>query len=120
MMTWLVIIFVVLVIGGAVALVVIGLRNPDDIDDMALQRRLEEFAQRGETVDLEKIELSQPFTERIIYPLARKVGDLATRFTPQNALNNINMKLELAGNPGNMDPAMFLTLQFFAAIAFGG
>ncbi len=120
MMTWLVIIFVVLVIGGAVALVVIGLRNPDDIDDMALQRRLEEFAQRGETVDLEKIEMSQPFTERIIYPLARKVGDIATRFTPQNALNNINMKLELAGNPGNMDPAMFLTLQFFAAIAFGG
>ena len=119
-MTWLVIIFVVLVIGGAVALVVIGLRNPDDIDDMALQRRLEEFAQRGETVDLEKIEMSQPFTERIIYPLARKVGDIATRFTPQNALNNINMKLELAGNPGNMDPAMFLTLQFFAAIAFGG
>lgn len=120
MLTWVLIIVVVLVVGGAIALVVIGLRNPDAIDDMALQRRLEEFAQRGETVDLEKIELSQPFTERIVYPLARKVGEIATKFTPQNALNDVTLKLELAGNPGNLDPATFLTLQFFAALAFGG
>ncbi len=117
---WIMIIVGLVIIVGAISLVVIGLRNPNAIDDMALQQRLEEFAQRGETVDLEKIELSQPFTERIVYPLARKVGELATKFTPQNALNNISKQLELAGSPANLDPTMFLALQFLAAVAFGG
>jgi tight adherence protein C len=110
----------VIVLGGAVALVVIGVRNPDAVDNMALERRLEEFAQRGETVNLEKIELSQPFTERIVFPLARRLGEIATKFTPQNALNNIATNLELAGNPANLDPTMFLALQFISAVAFGG
>jgi len=117
---WLLIVIGLLVLGGAIALVVIGLRNPDTIDDMALQKRLEDFAQRGETVDLEKIELSQPFTDRIVFPLARKVGEIATKFTPQNALNNISKQLELAGSPANLDPTMFLALQFLAAVTFGG
>ena len=117
---WILILIGILVLGGAIALVVIGLRNPDAIDDIALQKRLEDFAQRGETVDLEKIELSQPFTERIIYPLARRVGEIATKFTPQNALNNISKQLELAGSPANLDPTMFLALQFIAAVLFGG
>lgn len=117
---WIIIIVGLVILVGAISLVVIGLRNPNAIDDMALQQRLEEFAQRGETVDLEKIELSQPFTERIVYPLARKVGEIATKFTPQNALNNISKQLELAGSPANLDPTMFLALQFLAAVAFGG
>ena len=41
------------------------------------QERLGEFLQRGESATLEEIELSQPFTERIVYPLARKFGERA-------------------------------------------
>ncbi len=116
----LVIIVGVLVFGIGGLLIVVGLRNPRTYDDRELQARLDEFNQRGEQIDLEKIELSLPFTERIIYPIARKFGELAIRFTPQNALQSVSKKLELAGNPGKLDPTMFLSLQFLMALVFGG
>ena len=84
------------------------------------QDRLEEFAQRGEQVNLEKIELSQPFTERVVYPLARRLGEFAIQFTPQNALQATAKKLELAGAGANLDPTLFLAMQFIVAAAFGG
>jgi tight adherence protein C len=115
-----IVILAVAVIGIAAVLVVVGLRNPEAAEVDALQQRLEEFTARGETVDLEAIELSQPFSERIIYPIARKLGQLATRFTPQNALQSIQKKLELAGSPPSLDPTLFLALQFIVAVAFGG
>jgi tight adherence protein C len=95
---------------GAVILIIVGLRAPHSGDQ--LQTRLAEFAERGETTSLEEIELSQPFTDRIIYPIARRLGEVAIRFTPQNSIQNVTRKLELAGNPGNLDPAIFYLLRF--------
>jgi tight adherence protein C len=71
--------FLFLIIGGIVLigagiLVFVGLRSPHDDDP--LQMRLADYANRGEMASLEEIELSQPFTERIIYPLAERLGDL--------------------------------------------
>jgi tight adherence protein C len=107
--TLLVIVLAVVVV-GALILVFVGLRSPKDADP--LQTRLAEFASRGETVSLEDIELSQPLTERIIYPIARKLGELALRFTPQNAIQQMAKKLERAGNPGNLDPTMVFAFRF--------
>jgi tight adherence protein C len=118
-MTIVIIVGAVIII-GAVALTVIGLRNPDIANERALQARLEEFSQTGEQVDLTKLEMSQPFTDRVIYPMARKLGEIAIRFTPQNALQSISKKLELAGSPARMDPTMLLALQFIGALIFGG
>ena len=115
-----ILILVGLILVIAVALVVIGLRNPQTVNDKLLQERLEEFSRTGEQVDLEKLEMSQPFTERVIYPLARKLGELTIKFTPQNWLNNISRKLELSGSPSKMDPTMFLSSQFIMAVVFGG
>jgi len=109
----------VVVIGGAILLITIGLRDSSDRAD-PLQDRLAEFASRGETATLEEIELSQPITERVVLPLARKFGEFATRFTPQNALQDTARKLELAGNPRGIDPTIFLAARFFAAIAIFG
>ncbi|MBN1666388.1 MAG: type II secretion system F family protein [Anaerolineales bacterium] len=105
----------VVIVGGAITLVVIGLRDTSDRID-PLQERLAEFASRGETVSLEEIELSQPITERVILPVARKVGEFALRFTPQNALQETSRKLELAGNPRGLDPTIFWALRFIGAI----
>ena len=117
--TLVVIIIGVVVIGGAIMLIVIGLRdNSDRVDP--LQERLLEFASRGEMVNLEEIEMSQPFTERVVYPLARKFGELATRFTPQNALQETARKLEQAGSPKGMDPTIFWTGRFVAAVVLAG
>jgi tight adherence protein C len=107
-----------LVLIGAIVLIVIGLKMPESED--VLQKRLAEFSTFEGTVNLEEIELSQPFQERIIYPLARKMGELAAKFTPQNALQSTQKKLELAGNPGRMEPSMVLVLQFGIAVLFGG
>lgn len=104
----------------AIVLVLIGIRNPGNYDDRELQARLDEFNQRGEQIDLEKIEMSRPFSERIIYPVARKLGEIAIRFTPQNAMVSIARNLELAGNPSKLDPTMFLALQFILAALLGG
>jgi tight adherence protein C len=98
---------------------VIGLRDTADRVD-PLQERLLEFASRGEMVNLEEIEMSQPFTERVVYPLARKFGEIATRFTPQNALQETARKLEQAGSPRGIDPTIFWAGRFVVAVILAG
>jgi tight adherence protein C len=109
--TTLLVIVIAVVVVGALILVFVGLRAPKSGED-PLQTRLAEFASRGETATLEEIELSQPLSERIIYPIARKLGELALRFTPQNAIQQMAKKLERAGNPGNLDPTMVFAFRF--------
>jgi tight adherence protein C len=104
----------------AITLVVIGMRRPRSADETLLEERLEEFSSRGEEVNLEKLELSQPFAERVIFPIARKLGELAARFTPQNVTQSLSRKIELAGNPSRVDPATILAGQFIIAAVFGG
>jgi tight adherence protein C len=113
------VIFIVLLLVGAVVLVLIGLRNPQGKNDNFVLERLEEFSKAGEDVDLEKLEMSQPFAERVVYPIARKLGEITVKFTPQNWLNTISRKLEMGGNPGKIDPSVFLVLQFVASIGLG-
>ena len=108
---------VVLILGGALALIIIGMRESSGEDP--LQERLAEYAARGQTATLEEIELSQPLSDRVILPLARKVGELALRFTPQNALQSTQRKIELAGSPRGLEPSLFWILRFVAAIALG-
>ncbi len=114
-MAALVIIGLVIII-GAIILVIIGIRSPQGADP--LEDRLAEYAARGETASLEEIELSQPFTQRIVFPMAKRMGEFVMRFTPQNSINSMSRKLELAGNPGNMDPSVFFALRF-VGIPFG-
>jgi len=110
-MQWIIGIFIgILVIGGAIYMVIIGNRTMAAQDDNAdpLMARLAEFSERGELVSLEQIELSQPFAERVIVPVMRRLGEISARFTPQKVLLQTNLKLELAGNPGRIDASTFL------------
>ncbi len=109
-------------IGGAVVLGIIGSRyakNAQEEND-PLMNRLAEASQRGELTSLEDIELSQPFSERILIPIMKSMGDFSARFTPQKALQDTSRKLELAGNPGQIDAAAFLASRFIVAGVFGG
>jgi tight adherence protein C len=94
--------------------VIIGLRYHDDEDP--LQKRLAEFVESGKQANLEEIELSQPFAERIIFPAARKMGELVTKFTPQNSIQATAVKLERAGNPANIDPNVFFTFRLVGIV----
>ena len=86
----------IVILIGAIILVIVGIKSPQGADP--LEDRMAEFAARGETVSLEEIELSQPFSQRIVVPIAKKMGEFVMRFTPQNAITSMSKKLELAGN----------------------
>ncbi len=117
---WVILVILGVILAIAAVLVVIGIRNPYSENDMRMFDRLEEFSKSGEQVNLEKLEMTLPFTERVVYPLARKLGEITLRFTPQNWLSRINRRLELAGRSSRMDATVFLTLQFIFGILVGG
>ena len=111
-------IFIGIIVTLAVMLVIIGLRNRQE--ETPFDERLNEYISRGEEVTLEEIELSQPITERVIVPIIQKIGEITERFTPQNAIEQTEKKLELAGNPPGIDPTIFWASRFIAAIGVGG
>jgi len=111
----------VIVLIGAIAVIIVSLRrNAQGEEDDPRQARLAEFIQRGDVTSLEEIELSQPFSERVIVPVIRRVGEFSARFTPQKAIQDTARKLELAGNPWPIDAATFLAIRFILAVVLGG
>ncbi len=110
-----------ILIGGIIAiilfallLVFVGFRSPQAADP--LQSRLAEFGSREKPVTLEEIEMSQPFHERVIMPIVRQLGQLASRFTPEAALQSTQHQLDLAGNPGNIGPREFMVIRIVASV----
>nr|MBN1229148.1 type II secretion system F family protein [Anaerolineae bacterium] len=100
----------------AVALVVVGMRSNKDIDP--LEERLALYGGTQELAkNLEDIEMSVPFTERVLLPIAQQMSKLTSRFTPQETLENTQRQLELAGRPNNMTPAVFWVIRL-SAMAF--
>jgi tight adherence protein C len=114
-----IIVVVVIVVIVAAILIFAGARRPKAEED-PLAARLAEFSERGEVISLEEIELSQPFADRVILPVARRLGDISSRFTPQHQVETTAKNLELAGNPGRLDATSFLALRFVVAGSFGG
>ena len=116
-----IIIFGAVVLLAAIAVIVVSLRrNAAGEEDDPLQARLAEFIQRGNVTSLEEIELSQPFSERVIVPVIRRMGEFSARFTPQKAIQDTARRLELAGNPWPIDAATFLAIRFILAVLLGG
>lgn len=103
----------------AIILVVIGIRHPYSPSDQQLFDRLEDFSIDGEQVNLENLEMTLPFSERVIFPIARKLGEFTMRFTPQNWLNSTTRKLELAGRLAKMDATLFITIEFIIGAVVG-
>lgn len=102
----------------AVILVVVGINMPRSDDP--IQERLSELTISDEPMSLEELELSQDFGQRIILPFFDRIGELSQRFTPQATLEHARLRLEMAGNPMQMNPAFFLMLRFVFAVLFGG
>jgi tight adherence protein C len=109
------IIFVIIL---AIVLVFVGINAPQASDP--IHERLAEYSTREESMTLEEIEMSQGFHERILLPIFNKIGEIASRFTPQATLESTTLKIEMAGNPMQMDPSFFLGMRFVVAVFFGG
>jgi len=110
----------VIILGGVVALIVAGSKVGEEEDNDPLLARLAEVGDREDISSLDDLELSQPFKERVVLPFLRRVGEFSTRFTPQKVLEETTHKIELAGNPMNIDAPTLLASRFFVAAFFAG
>ena len=84
-----------------------------NIDD-----RLAHFAERVDP--LEKLELEQPFIERIIKPNLRRLATRIGRVVPTSSGDKVRTKLGEAGNPSGLGVIEFMGLKYLMAIGLGG
>ncbi|MFB0533955.1 MAG: type II secretion system F family protein [Anaerolineae bacterium] len=107
-----VILIVALAMLGSVVLLFVGVAAPRSSDQVL--DRLVEYG--GRTLTLEEIELSQPFSQRVIKPLIQGSAQFIGRFAPQRNIEEIRHKLELAGRPYGWGPTEFLGVRGLAGI----
>jgi tight adherence protein C len=108
-----VVLIVAMAIAGSIVLLFVGVAAPRTSDQAVLDR-LAEYGER--TLTLEELELSQPFSDRIIKPLIRGIAQFIGRFAPQRNIENTRHKLELAGKPYGWGPTEFLGVQGLAGV----
>ena len=82
----------ILVVGTAIVLIVVGFSSRDPKE--SLQARLAEYSSREQVVSLEEIELSMPFTERVIAPMVRGAAEFIKVGGAKSALKNLGHKEE--------------------------
>jgi tight adherence protein C len=107
-----VVLIVAIAIAGSVILLFVGVAAPRPSDQVL--DRLTEYG--GRTLTLEEIELSQPFSARVVKPLIRGVAQFVGRFAPQRNIQEMRRKLELAGKPYGWGPTEFLGVRGLAGI----
>jgi tight adherence protein C len=111
---------IALVLAVLVGLVLISIKLLQSREPTSVEDRLDEYGTLEQPPTLEEIELSQPFTDRVLIPLLEGLADLATRINPQGGLENTQHNLDLAGNPYGWSPMQFLGFRFLAALLLGG
>ncbi|MCD6345574.1 MAG: type II secretion system F family protein [Anaerolineae bacterium] len=85
----------------------------------SIEDRLNEMAALGQPVSLEEIELSRPFTERVITPMLQGLSGLAQKMTPQHSLEQAQHTLLMAGMAHKIQPAQFFLMRIGGAILGG-
>ncbi len=110
-------------------LVFVGLYLPRSGRDVVAER-LAGFTRKA--TSLEELELQQPFSERVLRPLIRQLAEGMDRYqqsrakgtpeaqTQSSAMEAVQLKLALAGNPYNWTPADYLGTKAFAGLVLGG
>lgn len=107
-----VVLIVAMAMLGSIVLLFVGVAAPRSSDQV--MDRLAEYG--GRTLTLEEIELSQPFSQRIIKPILDGLAQLLGRLAPQRNIEETRRKLELAGRPYGWGPTEFLGVRGLAGI----
>jgi tight adherence protein C len=103
----------------AIGLIAVGVTNANQADPL-LDRLAEYGAQEEVMENLEAIEMSIPFSQRVLLPLMQQVAKITTSFTPQQALERTQRMLDLAGNPSGLTPSVMWTMRFISLIGVAG
>src|SRR5215212_10665872 len=78
--------------------------------DRKLSDRLEVYLSTGDmqhAVTLQELELSKPFSQRVLIPIAERVAGLFLWLLPQNRMNALRHRLIMAASPAGMHPNQF-------------
>jgi tight adherence protein C len=99
---------------AAVLLITLGVtaRPPKD----AVQQRLEQLVVQPKT--LEEFELQQPFFERAIRPVVKRLSTVGRRGDSGGLIARTDAKLERAGYPGGLRGADWMGVKLLALIGF--
>lgn len=108
---------VIVMIIGSLALVVFGYRRANQ--DIVIEERLTQYGHR-EITSLTELELEQPFQDRVVFPILRRLSRIGRRFTPRTAIENLRQELIEAGSPSGIGPTEYLGIRVATAIALSG
>lgn len=110
----LIIIGLVVIVG--LGLVAVGITSANQVDPLA--DRLAEYSAQAEiNANLEDIEMSVPFSQRVILPVLQTIAKFTTQFAPQNALEQTQKQLNLAGNPNGLTPSLIWLMRLGMMVA---
>ena len=112
------IIFLIILLFVAVALLIAGVRIPKKGE--IIDQRLQNISGIENIENLSEIELAQSFSTRVVNPLLNSFAQLGNRIIPKNPLNQVTKKLELAGKTGQIQPSVIIIGQFIAGIFLSG
>jgi tight adherence protein C len=101
---------------GAILLIVVGLAGSSPVDPV--QARLTQLGTM-QAKNLEELELQQPFVERTLRPLAKRLSGSVSRVTSSSFSDRTEKRLALAGNPGDLRVADWLGVKAIGAIVGG-
>jgi tight adherence protein C len=107
----------VVVIGGGFAAFAF-IQNRRKNSPEAIEQRLAQFIEQP--VSLEKLELDQPFSERVLKPLLGTFAGLGAAMTPARTAERLRRNLAIAGNPNGLQPRDFTALRIVAMLLMGG
>lgn len=71
----------------------------------------------GHPVTLQDLELGEPFMDRVVRPLIHRVARFVERSLPDNARQQIQAMLVVAGRPGGMSASDFLAVRYGLTVA---
>ena len=105
-------IVIALLAAGAVLLITYGLAARPGKD--AVQQRLEQLVVQPKT--LEEFELQQPFFERVLRPIVKRLSRVGQRGDQGGIIARTDAKLEKAGYPGGLRGADWMGVKILSAI----
>jgi tight adherence protein C len=86
--------------------------------DKTVSQRLDVYL-AGDSMDpitLQELELSRPFSERVIVPLIKRAARLFSWMWPQNRVNVLRTRLAQAGNPSGITAGDFVGVKGLAMV----
>jgi len=82
----------------------------------SFEERLRQMSREPGKIDLTEMELSKPFSERVLLPMIESLSGMISKITPQEVLKETSRKIAMCGM--KIKPSIFVAVQVILAIGF--